>query len=65
VTDNEVNTGAVTVSVAEPLTVPDEAVIVVVPCAIALASPPLTLATDEAEEFHVTVLVRFWVVPSL
>jgi hypothetical protein len=61
----EVNTAAVTVKVAEPLTVPDEAVIAVEPCAIAVARPPLTLATAKAEEFQLAVLVRFWVVPLL
>ena len=62
----EVNTAAVTVSVAEPLTVPDAAVMVAVPWATLVASPLLlTVATDVAEEVHVAVLVRVWVVPLL
>ncbi len=66
VTEIEVSTGAVTVSVAEPLIVPDLAVIVALPCATLVASPPLlTVATDFAEELQVAVLVRFCVVPLL
>jgi hypothetical protein len=62
---NDVKTGAVTVSVAEPLIVPDQAVMVVAPCVIELASPPLTLATEGADEVQFAVLVRFCVVPLL
>jgi hypothetical protein len=62
----EVNTAAVTVSVAEPLTVPDAAVMVAVPWATLVASPLLlTVAADVAEEVQVAVLVRVWVVPLL
>jgi hypothetical protein len=66
VTEIEVNTAAVTVSVAEPLIVPDLAVIVALPCATLVARPPLlTVAIDVAEEVQVALLVRFWVVPLL
>jgi hypothetical protein len=66
VTEIEVNTAAVTVNVAAPLIVPEVAVMVAVPCATLVASPALlTVATDFAEEVHVAVLVRFWVVPLL
>ena len=66
VTDNEVKTGAVTVNAAEPLIVPDVAVIVVAPCATLVASPLLlTVAVAEEDDIHVAVLVRFCAVPSL
>jgi hypothetical protein len=56
----------VTVNVAEPLIVPDLAVIVALPCATLVASPPLlTVAIDFAEEVQVAVLVRFCIVPLL
>jgi hypothetical protein len=56
----------VTVNVAEPLIVPEVAVIVADPAAALLASPPLfTVATEFAEEVQVAVLVRFCVVPLL
>ena len=66
VTDNEVNTAAVTVNVADPLIAPDVALIVAVPCATPVASPPLlTVATEVADELHVAVLVKFCCVPLL
>jgi hypothetical protein len=66
VTEIEVSTAAVTVSVAEPLIAPDVAVMVAVPWATLVASPLLlTVATDVAEEIQVAVLVRVWVVPLL
>ncbi len=56
----EVSTAAVTVNVAEPLIVPEVAVIVEVPGAVLVASPPLlTVAIELADEVQVTVLVRF------
>ena len=56
----EVNTAAVTVNVAEPLIVPDLAVIVAVPAATPVASPVLfTVATEVFEEDHVALLVKF------
>jgi cation transport ATPase len=66
VTEIEVNTAAVTVNVAEPLIVPEVAVIVAVPCATLVAKPlPLMVAIEVAEEVHVAVLVRVWVLPLL
>ena len=51
---------------AEPETVPLVAVMVVLPAAKAVARPELlTVATDVFDELHVTVVVRFCVLPSL
>jgi hypothetical protein len=56
----EVNTAAVTVNVAEPLIVPDLAVIVAVPGAAPVANPVLlTVAIDVDDELHVALPVRF------
>jgi hypothetical protein len=53
-------------NVALPLTVPEAAVIVVVPCVNAVASPPTaTVATAVFEDDQVAVAVRFWVELSL
>jgi hypothetical protein len=66
VTEIEVSTAAVTVNVAEPLMVPDLAVIVAVPCAMLVANPALlTVAIVVAEELQVAVLASVWVVPLL
>jgi hypothetical protein len=66
VTAIDVNTGAVTVSVAEPLIVPEAAVIVADPWATPVASPAvLTVAIDVADELHVTPLVNICCVPLL
>jgi len=66
VTEIEVSTAAVTVNVAEPLMVPDLAVIVAVPCAMLVANPTLlTVAIVVAEGRQVAVLVSVWVVPLL
>jgi hypothetical protein len=66
VTEIEVNTAAVTVNVAEPLIVPEVAVMVALPCATLVASPPLlTVATDAFEEIQVALEVTFCVVPLL
>jgi len=63
VTAIEVSTAAVTVNVAEPLIVPEVAVIVEVPGAMLVASPPLlTVAIELADEVQVAVLVKFCVV---
>jgi hypothetical protein len=65
VTEIEVNTAAVTVSVAEPLIFPEVAVIVAVPVATLVPKPLLlTVATEVFDEVHVA-LVKFWVVPLL
>lgn len=58
VTEIAVTTAGVTVKVAEPLIVPEVAVIDVVPTATLPASPALTVATPEGKEFQVTELVR-------
>jgi len=55
----ETNVGAVTVNVIDPLTEPELAVIVVIPCSAVLASPwPLIVATLVLEEFQLTDVVR-------
>jgi hypothetical protein len=63
VTVIEVSSGAVTVNVADPPIVPDVAVMVTVPWATPVASPPLTVATELADVVHVAVVVRFCVEP--
>jgi hypothetical protein len=66
VTEIEVNTAAVTVKVAEPLIVPDLAVMVAVPAVTPVAIPVLlTVATEFFEEVQVAALLRFCVVPLL
>jgi hypothetical protein len=56
----------VTARAVPPLTVPLTALIVVLPDASPLASPPAVIvATVVEEEAHVTVVVRSFVVPSL
>jgi hypothetical protein len=66
VTAIEARTAAVTVSVVVPCTVPETAVIVALPTIKPLARPAaLIVATLEADELHVAVLVRFCVLPSL
>jgi hypothetical protein len=65
-TEIEVKTAAVTVNAAEPLIVPDAAVIVAVPVVTLVASPPLlTVAIEAAEEVQDAVVVRFCIVPLL
>jgi hypothetical protein len=66
VTEIEVSTAAVTVNVAEPLIVPEVAVIVALPWATLVANPLLlTVAIVVAEEVQVAVLVRLCLVPLL
>jgi hypothetical protein len=56
----------VTVNVAEPVIVPEVAVMVALPDAKLVASPPLlTVAIEVAEEVQVAVEVRVCVVPLL
>lgn len=55
----EVSTGAVTVNAAEPLMVPEVAVIVAVPWATPVAKPALTVATEVADDVQLAVAVRF------
>jgi len=60
VTPIDTKTGAVTVSAAVPVTVPDAAVMVVFPSTIPLATPvDATAAIEGADELHVTVEVTF------
>ncbi len=63
----EVNTAAVTVSVAEPWIVPDVAVMVAAPAVRLVASPvcSLMVATVTFEDVQLAVVVRFCVVPLL
>ena len=62
----DVTAGGSPVKVAVPLIDPELAVTVTLPCAKAVATPAaLTVAIALFEELHVTVLVRFWVLPSL
>jgi hypothetical protein len=55
-----------TVSVAVPVIEPEVAVIEDVPAVNPVARPPTAMvATEDCDELQVTVLVRFWVLPSL
>ena len=66
VTAMDTRVAALTVRLPDPLTVPDVAVMVVVPMPVPVARPPLAIvATPGDEELQVTVLVRFRVLPSL
>jgi hypothetical protein len=66
VTAMDVSVGEVTVSVVDPVMLPIVAMMLEVPCAALVASPAeLIVATLEADEVHVAVLVRFWVLPLL
>ena len=60
----DTSVAAVTVSVAELLVIPDsEAVIIEVPAATPVATPPETMvAAAVFEDVQVAVEVRFWVV---
>jgi len=65
----EDSVAAVTVSVVDPDTAPNAAEMVVEPVAIEVANPfepaaLLMVATDDADELHATVVVRFCVEPS-
>jgi len=58
--------GLMTVRVVVPVTPPDDAVIVVVPGATAVARPEtLMVATTPLDESQLAVEVKFLVVPSL
>jgi hypothetical protein len=70
VTAIDTSAAVVTVSVVEPITVPDVAVIVAVPSVIVVASPmvepaSLMVATVVVPELHCTVSVMFCVLPSV
>jgi hypothetical protein len=58
--------GPATVSEVLPLNAPNIAVIVVEPLLIPVANPdPLIVAKPVGDEIHATVLVKFWVLPSV
>ncbi len=66
VTAIDTSAGAVTVSVVEPAIPPSVALIVEAPAFTPFAKPPVVIvATPGADEPHVTVLVRFCVLPPL
>ena len=66
VTAIDISAGAVTVSVVEPFTAPDAALIVLCPCATEVPRPiALIVVTLAAEELHVAVGVRSRVLLSL
>jgi hypothetical protein len=55
----------VTVNAADPLTLPEAAVIVAVPAAPAFARPTVTVATDVSDDVHRADAVRLLVPPPL
>jgi len=56
----------VAVNLVDPLMLAKLAVMVELPCASVLASPPLfTVAVDVEDDVQLAVLVRFWVLPLL
>lgn len=62
----DVNEAAVILTFVDPVTAPDVAEIVAGPVATAVANPAVeTVANEGAEEAHVAVLVRSFVLPSL
>ena len=66
VTAIDCSAAAVTVSTVEPVTAPSVALIVLVPAATPVASPPAVIvATAVVADAHVTWLVRFCVLLSL
>ncbi len=65
-TASDTSAAAVTVKLAEPVTVPEVAVMLVVPTPALLAAPVAeTLATVVADDDQLTALVRSRLVPSL
>jgi hypothetical protein len=65
VTAIDTNTACPTLNVADPLIVPDVAVIVAVPTPCPPAKPPLPILAAVDDELQVTAPVRFCVLPSL
>jgi hypothetical protein len=66
VTEIDASRGGATVKVAEPLMMPEVALMVAVPCATPVAKPlPLTVAVWVAEDVQAAEVVRFCVVPLL
>jgi hypothetical protein len=62
--DKETSAAGETVNVVCPDIAPEAAIIVVLPTACVLASPPEMIATLVADDDQTTVDVRFWVLPS-
>jgi hypothetical protein len=58
-------TAAVLVSVVDPTMLPSVAEMVVVPRAVAVASPPVLMLADGALEFQIETLVTSWWEPSV
>jgi len=66
VTAIDTSAAAATLNPVEPVMPPEAALIVVFPIPTVLAIPPLLIvATVTADDVHVAVLVRSWVVPSV
>ena len=66
VTAMDCSTAGVTVRLVMPVMAPEVAEIVVLLVPVAVARPAAVMvATEVLEEFLVTELVRFWVLPSL
>ena len=62
----DVSVGAVTVNEALPLIDPPAAAIVTEPGDTPLAIPPLLIVANAVlDELQLTLLVRFWLLPSL
>jgi hypothetical protein len=62
----DTNVGTVTVKMADPLTEPEVAPILVVPCPRLVARPALLIvAVPIADDVHVTEGVKFCVLPSV
>jgi len=62
----DTNAAAVTVRTLEPVTVPEVALIVVVPIPVLVARPALsTVAVEVMADDHATVALRSWVLPSV
>jgi hypothetical protein len=67
VTESFVKIATVTVKAADPVMLPEVAVIVAVPCVTPWANPLLlfTVATAVADELHFALVVKFCVLPLL
>ena len=63
---SDTSVGCTTLRVADPLIVPEAAVMVALPCPVPVARPELvTLAMVREDEVQVTELARFCVLPSV
>jgi len=63
--DMETRTGAVTATLAEPVTAPELALMLAVPSWLPITNPAVTVATAGEEDVHVAAAVRSCVVPSV